>query len=73
VVADDNGGGIEVGTLDEGMQRVIVQMLRTTDVQGGKGGRIANIDDNCALFTQGLGLFRGDSFEFAHGGVLLLG
>ena len=23
--------------------------------------------------TQGLGLFRGDSFEFAHGGFLLLG
>jgi hypothetical protein len=25
------------------------------------------------LLTQGLGLFRGDSFEFAHGGFLLLG
>jgi hypothetical protein len=25
------------------------------------------------LFTQGLGLFRGDSFEFAHDGFLLLG
>jgi hypothetical protein len=25
------------------------------------------------LFAQGMGLFRGDTFEFAHGGLLWLG
>jgi hypothetical protein len=35
--------------------------------------RIADIDHHCALFAQGLGLFWGDTFEFAHGGLLWLG
>jgi hypothetical protein len=48
-------------------------MFRAADVQRGEGGRITDIDHHCALFTQGLGLFRGDTFEFAHGGLLWLG
>ena len=32
--------------------------------------RIAYVNHDGALFTQGLRLFRGDSFEFAHGGFL---
>ncbi|MCY1310003.1 hypothetical protein D9M70_601530 [compost metagenome] len=55
------------------MQGVVVQVLRAADVQGGKGRRIADVDHHCALFAQGLGLFRGDTFEFAHGGLLWLG
>jgi hypothetical protein len=42
-------------------------------MQGGKSRRVADIDYHGTLLTQGLGLFRGDSFEFAHGGFLLLG
>jgi hypothetical protein len=42
-------------------------------VQRGKSRRVAHVDDDGTLLAQGLGLFRGDSFEFAHGGFLLLG
>jgi hypothetical protein len=42
-------------------------------VQGGESRWVAHVDNDSTLFTQGLGLFRGDSFEFAHGGFLLLG
>jgi hypothetical protein len=42
-------------------------------VQCGKGRWVANIDHHRALLAQGLGLFRGDTFEFAHGGLLWLG
>jgi hypothetical protein len=42
-------------------------------VQRSEGRRVADVDDHGALFTQGLGLFWGDTFEFAHGGLLWLG
>ncbi|MOA58489.1 hypothetical protein D3C78_1828980 [compost metagenome] len=52
---------------------MIVQMLRAADVQGSESCRVTDVDDDGTLLTQGLGLFRGDTFEFAHGGFLLLG
>lgn len=59
VVADDDGRGIKVGALNEGVQRMVVQMLRTADMQSGKSRRVAHVDHDSTLFTQGLGLFRG--------------
>ncbi|MCY1381506.1 hypothetical protein D9M69_694210 [compost metagenome] len=73
MIADHHGRCIEVGTLDESVQGMVVQMLGACDVQGGKSGRVADVDHYCALFAQGLGLFRGNTFEFAHGGLLWLG
>jgi hypothetical protein len=52
---------------------MVVQMPGASDVQRGKSCWIADIDHHRALFAQGLGLFWGDTFEFAHGGLLWLG
>jgi hypothetical protein len=59
--------------LNEGVQGVVVQVSGTCDVQGGKGRRVADINHYGALLAQGLCLFWGDTFEFAHGGLLWLG
>lgn len=59
MVADDHGRCIKVSALNESVQGMIVQMLRAADVQGGESRRVAYVDDDGTLFTQGLGLFRG--------------
>lgn len=59
VIADDDGRRIKVSALNESVQGMVVQMLRAADVQGGESRRVAHVDDDSTLFTQGLGLFRG--------------
>ena len=71
VVAHHQGRGIEVGFADELGDRMVIQMLGTGDVAGGKGLRVANVDDYRTLRAQGQGLFGRDALEFANGyGIL---
>ncbi|MNP24299.1 hypothetical protein D3C76_1170510 [compost metagenome] len=70
MVADHYQGGVEVCLGDEVVQRMVVQVMRAADMVQGIGLRVADVDHDGTLFTQGLGLFRGDTFEFAHGWVL---
>lgn len=59
MIADHDRGRIEVGGTDEIGNGVVIQMFGATDMQSGKSGRVADIDDDRALLAQGLGLFRG--------------
>ncbi len=59
VIADHHRRRVQVSTLDESVEGMIVQMLRATDVQGGECRRVSDIDDHRAFFAQGLGLFWG--------------
>jgi hypothetical protein len=52
---------------------MVVQVLGAADVQGRESGWITDVNHHGALFAQGLGLFRGNAFEFAHGGFLWFG
>ncbi|MNG41051.1 hypothetical protein D3C84_1299790 [compost metagenome] len=70
MIADHDRRRIEVGGTDEVGDGMVVQMPGATDVQSRKSGWVAHVDDDRALLAQGLGLFRGDAFEFAHEGLL---
>ncbi|MNG33448.1 hypothetical protein D3C84_1197010 [compost metagenome] len=70
MVADHYRWRVEVGGADEVRDGVVVQMRGAADVQRCVGRGVADVDQHGALFAQGLGLFGGDTFEFAHGGLL---
>ena len=73
VITDHDRRCIKIGGADEIRDGDVVQLLRAGDMQRGICCRISNIDHHRALFAQGLGLFWGDAFEFANGGLLWLG
>ncbi|MNF00845.1 hypothetical protein D3C80_1997400 [compost metagenome] len=73
MVADHQGRGIEVGIANELGNRVVIQMHGASDVAGGEGLWVANVDHHRTVLAQGLGLLWRDAFEFAHGYGFLQG
>lgn len=50
MIADHQGGRVEVGVADEISDRVVIQVPGAGDVAGGEGLRVANVDDDRTFF-----------------------